>query len=81
MVTGGVDVQGIAVLTHTFGHAQIRSVRAVFLTTFEVKMNVSFQIFLLLGGGFDLDETLVGGSDKFLADFAMDAAAAGMTLE
>ena len=81
MVTGGVDIYRIAMLTHTFGYAQIRSMDAVFLTAFKVKVDVGFQIFLLLGGGFDLDETLVWGGDKFLADFAMDAAAAGVSLE
>ena len=81
MVTGGVDIYRIAMLTHTFGYAQIRSMDAVFLAAFKVKVDVGFQIFLLLGGGFDLDVALMWRIDQFLADFAMDAAATGMTLQ
>ena len=81
MVTGHIDIQGITVLAHTFGHAQIGGMDPVFLAAFKVKVDVGFQIFLLLGGGFDLDVALMWRIDQFLADFAMDAAAAGMTLQ
>ena len=81
MVTGSIDIQGITMLTHTFRHAQIRGMGTVFLAAFEIKINIHFQIFLLLRGRFHLDETLMGSGDQFLADFAMDAAATGMSFE
>jgi hypothetical protein len=53
----------------------------ILLTAFKVITDVAFQIFLLLGGGFDLDETMMRCRYNFLADFTMDLPAAGMSFE
>jgi hypothetical protein len=79
MVTGGIDIQGIAILADTFGHAEIRGMGTVFLGTFKVVINVEFQIFVLLRGGFHLDETMMRRGYNFLADFTMHLSAAGMS--
>jgi hypothetical protein len=81
MVTGSIDIQGIAVLAHTFGHAQIGDMGPVFLAAFKVKVNVRLQIFLLLRSRFHLHVALMGSGDDFLADFTMDLPAAGMSLQ
>jgi hypothetical protein len=76
-----VDIQGIAVLAHTFGHTQIGGMGSILLRTFEVEINIHLQIFLLLGGGFDLNVALMRGRYNFLADFTIDLPAAGMSFE
>jgi hypothetical protein len=81
MVTGSIDIQKITMLTDTFGDTEIRGMDAVFLTAFEIVINVEFQIFLLLRGGFDLNETMMRRRHDFLADFTMDVPAAGMSFE
>jgi hypothetical protein len=81
MFTGSVDIQGIAVLAHTFCHAEIGGMRAVFLAAFKINVNVRIQIFLLLGGRFDLEETMMRCRYNFLADVTMDLPAAGMSFE
>jgi hypothetical protein len=81
MVTGGVDIQGIAVLTDTFGHAEIRGMGTVFLAAFKIVINVHVQVFVLLGGGFHLDVTVMRCGYNFLADFTMHLPAAGMSFE
>jgi hypothetical protein len=81
MVTRSIDIQGIAMLTPTFRHAQIGGMDAVFLTAFEIKINIHFQIFFLLGGRFHLDKTMMRCRYNFLADFTMDLPAAGMSFE
>jgi hypothetical protein len=43
MVTGGVDIQGITMLTDTFGHAKIRGMGTVFLAAFKIIINVHVQ--------------------------------------
>jgi hypothetical protein len=53
----------------------------VFLGTFEIKINVHIQIFVLLRGGFGSDETMMRRRHNFLADFTMDVPAAGMSFE
>jgi hypothetical protein len=55
MVTGGIDIQSVAMLTYTFCHTQIRGMDAVFLAAFEIKMNIHLQIFVLLRGRFGLE--------------------------
>jgi hypothetical protein len=79
MVTGSIDIQGIAMLTDTFGHAEIGSMGTVFLGTFKVVINVEFQVFLLLRGGFDLDVAVMRRGYNFLADFTMHVTTAGMS--
>jgi hypothetical protein len=81
MVTGSIDIQAVAMLTDTFRHAQIRGIDTVFLAAFEIKINVHFQIFVLLRGRFHLDETMMRRRHNFLADFTMDVRAAGMSFE
>jgi hypothetical protein len=81
MVTGGVDIQVITMLTDTFGHAEIRGMGTVFLAAFKIIINVHVQVFVLLGGGFHLDETMMRRRHSFLADFTMDVPAAGMSFE
>ena len=55
---------------------------AVFLGTLKVKVDVGFQIFLLLlRSGFHLHVALMWRGDNFLADFTMDFPAAGMSFE
>jgi hypothetical protein len=81
MVTGGVDIQAVAMLTNTFGDTEIRGMDAVFLTAFEIVINVEFQVFLFLRGGFDLNETVMRCRYNFLADFTMHLPAAGMSFE
>ena len=66
-------------LTHTFGYAEIRDMDAVFLGTLKIKVDVGFQIFLLLlRSGFHLHVALMWRIDNFLADFTMDLSAAGV---
>jgi hypothetical protein len=81
MVTGSIDIQGITMLTDTFRHAQIGGVGTVFLAAFEIKINIHFQIFVLLRGRFHLDKTMMRRRYNFLADFTMDLPAAGMSFE
>jgi hypothetical protein len=81
MVTGGIDIQGIAMLTDTFGYAEIRGMGTVFLGTFKFVINVEFQVFVLLGGGFHLDVAVMRRGYNFLADFTMHLPAAGMSFE
>jgi hypothetical protein len=81
MVTGSIDIQRITMLTDTFGDTEIRGMDTVFLTAFEIVINVEFQIFLLLRDGFDLNETMMRRRDDFLADFTMHLPAAGMSFE
>jgi hypothetical protein len=81
MVTGGVDIQGITMLTDTFGHAEIRGIDSVFLTAFKVVINVEFQLFVLLRGGFNLDVAMMRRGYNFLADFTMHVTTAGMSFE
>jgi hypothetical protein len=81
MVTGGVDIQTVAMLTDTFGYAEIRDMGAVFLAAFKIIINVEFQVFVLLGGRLDLDVTVMRRGYNFLADFTMHLAAAGMSFE
>ena len=52
MVTGGIDIQGIAILADTFGHAEIRGMGTVFLAAFKIIINVQVQVFVPLGVGF-----------------------------
>jgi hypothetical protein len=80
MVTGSIDIKGITMLTDTFGYAEIRGMDAVFLTAFEIVVDVEFQVFVL-GGGLDLNETVMRGGDDFLAYFTMYVPAAGMSFE
>jgi hypothetical protein len=81
MVTWGVDIQGIAMLTNTFGHAEIGSMGTVFLRTFKIIINIHVQVFVLLRGGFHLDVAVMRRRYNFLADFTMDLPAAGMSFE
>jgi hypothetical protein len=50
----------------------------VFLTTFEIVINVEFQVFLLLRSGFHLNVSMMRNRYDFLADFTMDIPATGM---
>ena len=77
----GFGVFGITMLTHTFRYAEIRDMDAVFLGTLKIKVDVGFQIFLLLRSGFHLHVALMWRIDNFLADFTMDLSAAGMSFE
>jgi hypothetical protein len=52
---------------------------AVFLTAFEIVVDVEFQVFLLLRGMLYLNETVMRGRHDFLADFTMYVPAAGMS--
>jgi hypothetical protein len=52
---------------------------AVFLTAFEIVINVEFQVFLLLTGELNLNETMMRRRHDFLADLTMDVPAAGMS--
>jgi hypothetical protein len=79
MITGGVDIQGITMLTDTFGHAKIRGMGTVFLGAFEIIIDIHVQIFVLLGGGFYLDVAVMRRRYNFLADFTMHLPAAGMS--
>jgi hypothetical protein len=81
MVTRGIDIQGITMLTDTFGHAEIGGMGTVFLAALEIVINVEFHVFVLLGGGFDLDVTMMRRGYNFLADFTMHLSAAGMSFE
>jgi hypothetical protein len=81
MVTGGVDIQGITMLADTFGYAEIRGMGTVFLAAFKIVINIEFQVFVLLGGRFDLDVTVMRRGYKFPADFTMHLPAAGMSFE
>jgi hypothetical protein len=53
----------------------------VFLAAFKIVINVEFQVFVLLGGGFDLDVAMMRRGYNFLADFTMHVTAAGMSFE
>jgi hypothetical protein len=79
MVTGSIDIKGIPMLTDTFGYTEIGDMDAVFLTTFEIVVDVEFQVFVLFGGGLDLNETVMRRWDDFLADFTMYVPAAVMS--
>jgi hypothetical protein len=68
-------------LTHTFGYAEIGDMDAVFLTIFEIVVDVKFHVFLLLGGRLDLDETVMRGRHDFFADFTMHVPAARMSFD
>jgi hypothetical protein len=81
MVTVCIDIERITVLTDTFGDTEIRGMDAVFLTAFEIVLNVEFHVFLLLRSGFHLNETMMRRRHDFLADFTMDVPAAGMSFE
>jgi hypothetical protein len=82
MVTEGVDVQGIAMLTYTFGHAEIENIGTVFMRTFKIIINVHVQFFfVLLRGGFNLDVTVMRRGYNFLADSALLFSAAGISFE
>jgi hypothetical protein len=81
MVTGGIDIQGITMLADTFGHAEIGGMGTVFLAAFKIVINVEFQVFVLLGGRFDLDVTVMRRGYNFLADPALNFSAAGMSFE
>jgi hypothetical protein len=81
MVTGGVDIKTVAILTDTFGHAEIRGMGTVFLGAFKIVIDIHVQVFVLLGGGFHLDVTVMRGGYNFLADFTMHLPAADMSFE
>jgi hypothetical protein len=68
-------------LTDTFGLAEIRGMGTVFLAAFKIIINVHVQIFVLLGGGFHLDVTVMRRGYNILADFTIHLPAAGMSFE
>jgi hypothetical protein len=68
-------------LADTFRYAEIRGMGTVFLAAFKIIVNVEFQVFVLLGGGFDLDVTVMRRGHNFLADFTMHLPPAGMSFE
>ena len=53
----------------------------IFLAAFKIIINVEFQVFVLLGGGLDLDVTVMRRGYNFLTDFTMYLPAAGMSFE
>ena len=81
MVTRGVDIQSVAMLTDPFGYTEIRGVDSVFLRTFKVIINVRFQFFVLLRSRLDLDVALMRRRYHFFTKFAMDISATGMSFE
>jgi hypothetical protein len=81
MVTGIIDIEKITMLTYTFGYTEIGDMDTVFLTAFEIVINVEFQVFLLLRGRLDLNETVMRRGDDFLTDFTMYVPATGMSFE
>jgi hypothetical protein len=54
---------------------------AGFLGTFEIVVDIHFQVFFLLGGRLDLDEAMMRGRHDFLADFTMNIPAASMSFD
>jgi hypothetical protein len=83
MVTGSIDIKlkGITMLKYTFGYTEIGDMDAVFLAAFEIVVDVEFQVFVLLGGRLNLNETVMRDGDDFLADFTMYVPAAGMSFD
>jgi hypothetical protein len=72
MVTGGVNIQAVAMLTDTFGYAEIWDLDAVFQGTFEIVIDIHFKfLFVLLRVGLDLEEAMMRGGHSFLADPAL----------
>jgi hypothetical protein len=53
----------------------------VFLTAFEIAINVEIQVFLLLMSWLDLNETMMRNMHDFLADFTMGVPATCMSFE
>ena len=81
MVTRGVDIQSVAMLTDTFGYTEIRGMGTVFLAALKIVINIHFQVFVLLGGGLDLDVAMMRRGYNFLTDPALFFSAADMSFE
>ena len=72
----------VAMLTHPFGHTEIRGMGTVFLTALKIVINIHFQFFfVLLWGRLDLDVAMMRRGYNFLTDPALFFFAADMSFE